>query len=56
MTGAIRIWPFHERQVVTGGVLDATLTEFGLSLLGWGGQSAWHQYQSGDDPEMEAAE
>ena len=32
--------PFHERQLVTGGILGGALSGFGLSLVGWGAVGA----------------
>jgi CubicO group peptidase (beta-lactamase class C family) len=43
--------PFHERQLVTGGVVAGSLSGFALSLLGWGGLGAWrrwNQYRTED--------
>ncbi len=51
--------PFHERQLVTGGVLGTALSGFGLSLIGWGGQSTWRQwkqYRTDDEPDTEDSE
>jgi hypothetical protein len=42
-TGVYQPVPFHERQLVTGGVLGTALSGFGLSLVGWGGHNAWQQ-------------
>ncbi|WP_066418724.1 serine hydrolase domain-containing protein [Halorubrum aethiopicum] len=42
-TGVYQPIPFHERQLVTGGVLGTVLSGFGLSLAGWGGRSTWRQ-------------
>ena len=44
-TGVYQPVPFHERQHVTGGVLATALSGFGLSLVGWGGHSAWRQWK-----------
>ena len=44
-TGVYQPVPFHERQLVTGGVLGTALSGFGLSLVGWGGHSAWRQWK-----------
>ncbi|WP_138004433.1 serine hydrolase domain-containing protein [Halalkalirubrum salinum] len=44
-TGVYQPVPFHERQLVTGGVLGTALSGFGLSLVGWGGHSAWQQWK-----------
>ncbi|WP_243641349.1 serine hydrolase domain-containing protein [Natrarchaeobius halalkaliphilus] len=37
--------PFHERQLVTGGVLGVSLSGFVLSILGWGGHYAYRQWR-----------
>ncbi|QLH81991.1 hypothetical protein [Halosimplex pelagicum] len=58
-TGVYQSVPFHERQLVTGGVLGTALSGFGLSLVGWGGHSAWRQWKqhrTDDDPNMEDSE
>jgi CubicO group peptidase (beta-lactamase class C family) len=58
-TGVYQPVPSHERQLVTGGVLGATVSGFGLSLAGWGGHSArqrWPQFRRGDDPGTEGLE
>jgi CubicO group peptidase (beta-lactamase class C family) len=44
-TGVYRPVPFRERQLVTGGVLGTALSGFGLSLVGWGGHSAWRRWK-----------
>jgi len=44
-TGVYQPVPFHERQLLTGGVLGTALSGFGLSLVGWGGHSAWRQWE-----------
>jgi CubicO group peptidase (beta-lactamase class C family) len=58
-TGVYQPVPFHERQLVTGGVLGTAVSGFGLSLAGWGGHSAWQQwkqYRATDDSDMEDSE
>ena len=55
-TGVYQPVPFHERQLVTGGVFGTALSGFGLSLIGWGGHSAWRQWKqhhTDDEPDME---
>ncbi|WP_311174113.1 serine hydrolase domain-containing protein [Halobellus ordinarius] len=55
-TGVYQPVPSHERQLVTGSVLGGTLTGFGLSLAGWGGQAAWRQwtqYRTDEDSDTE---
>jgi len=55
-TGVYQPVTFHERQLVTGGVLGTALSGFGLSLAGWGGHSAWQQWQqhrTDNEPGME---
>jgi hypothetical protein len=42
-TGVYQPVPFQERQLVTGAVLGTAVSGFGLSLVGWAGQSAWRQ-------------
>ncbi|WP_092894077.1 serine hydrolase domain-containing protein [Halopelagius inordinatus] len=44
-TGVYQPVPFHERQLVAGGVLGTAVSGFGLSLAGWGGYSAWQQWK-----------
>ncbi|GAA0515251.1 serine hydrolase domain-containing protein [Halorubrum aquaticum] len=44
-TGVYQPVPFHEQQVVTGGILGTALSGFGLSLAGWGGHSVWQQWK-----------
>jgi hypothetical protein len=44
-TGVYQPVPFHERQLITGGVLGTALSGFGLSLVGWGGHSAWRRWK-----------
>ncbi len=44
-TGVYQPVPFHERQLVTGAVLETALSGFGLSLVGWSGHSAWQQWK-----------
>jgi CubicO group peptidase (beta-lactamase class C family) len=44
-TGVYQPVPFHERQLVTGGVLGTALSGFGLSLVGWGEHNAWQQWK-----------
>ncbi|RKD85940.1 CubicO group peptidase (beta-lactamase class C family) [Halopiger aswanensis] len=44
-TGVYQPVPLHERQFVSGGVLGTAVTGFGLSLVGWGGHSAWQQWK-----------
>jgi CubicO group peptidase (beta-lactamase class C family) len=58
-TGVYQPVPFHERQLVSGGVLGAAVSGFGLSLAGWCGNSIWQQwkqYRTDDEPDMEDAE
>ncbi|MFC6941235.1 serine hydrolase domain-containing protein [Salinirubellus sp. GCM10025818] len=58
-TGVYQPVPSHERQLVTGGVLGATVSGFGISLVGWGGHSAWQrwtQFRRGGDPGTEDTE
>lgn len=41
--------PFHERQLVTGGVIGVSLSGFVLSILGWGGYNAhrlWRHHRA----------
>lgn len=55
-TGVYQPVPFHERPLVTGGVLGTALSGFGLSLVGWGGHSAWQQWthrRTEEDPNTE---
>ncbi len=42
-TGVYQPVPFQERQLVTGAVLGTAVSGFGLSLVGWAGQSAWRR-------------
>ena len=58
-TGVYQPVPFHERQLVTGGVLGTAVSGFGLSLAGWGGHTAWQQWKqhrTDDDPDTEDSE
>ncbi|KTG11722.1 hypothetical protein AUR66_19960, partial [Haloferax profundi] len=58
-TGVYQSVPFHERQLVTGGVLGTAVAGFGLSLAGQGGHSAWQQwkeYRTDIEPDMENSE
>ncbi|MFD1600352.1 serine hydrolase domain-containing protein [Halobellus rarus] len=58
-TGAYQPVPFHERQLVTGGVLGSAVSGFGLSLAGWGGYSAWQQWKqhrTDENPDTEGSE
>ncbi|AEH39251.1 serine hydrolase domain-containing protein [Halopiger xanaduensis] len=58
-TGVYQPVPFHERQLVSGGVLGTAIFGFGLSLVGWGGHSAWRQlkqHRTSDKPDMEDSE
>lgn len=54
-TGVYQPVPFHERQLLTGGVLGTAVSGFGLSLAGWGGHTAWQQWKQhrADDSNME---
>lgn len=57
-TGVYRPVPFHERQLVTGGVLGTAVSGFGLSLAGWAGHTVrqqWKQHRA-DDLETEDSE
>lgn len=42
-TGVYQPVPFQERQLVTGAVLGTAVSGFGLSFVGWAGQSAWRR-------------
>lgn len=58
-TGVYQPVPFHERQLVTGGVLGTAISGFGLSLAGLGGHSAWQhwkQHRAEDNSDMEDSE
>ncbi|QCS43614.1 serine hydrolase [Natrinema versiforme] len=58
-TGVYQPVPFHERQLITGGVLGTALSGFGLSLVGWGGHSTWRkwkQYRTDEGSGMEDSE
>jgi len=58
-TGVYQPVPYHERQLVTSGVLGTALSGFGLSLVGLGGQSAWRQwnhYRTDEGSDMEDSE
>lgn len=57
-TGVYQPVPLHERQLVTSGVLGTAISGFTLSLVGWGGHSAWQQWKhrrTGEDPSTEDA-
>lgn len=54
-TGVYQPVPFHERQLVTGGVLGTTVSGFGLSLAGrvaYGTLQQWKQRRTGSEPEV----
>lgn len=58
-TGVYLPVPFHERQLLTGGVLGTTLAGFGLSLAGWGGlriRRQWKRHRTDRDSRRESPE